>query len=254
MKDLKQRLISAIVGIVILLFVLYKGGVILNAVIFILSLEALRELYVAFGKKDISLNHVSLLIGTVLLFCLEDRVRFEFSLIAVLIISFAAVLFTEKYSIEDTTYTVFSFVYTSYMLNLMSVLENKYLYLVFVIAFSTDTFAYFTGNFFGKHKLIPKVSPNKSVEGAIGGIIGCFILSLIYMNSMNIVIETFSVIFIIIASIAGQIGDLMASKIKRITGIKDYAKIIPGHGGVLDRFDSIIMVIPFVYILQFILN
>ena len=127
------------------------------------------------------------------------------------------------------------------------------IYLVFIIAFSTDTFAYFVGSSIGKHKLIPKVSPNKSIEGSIGGVLGCLILTLIYFKYINLPISIVAVLFIIVASISGQVGDLIASKIKRVTGIKDYAKILPGHGGILDRFDSTILVIPFVYMLQYFL-
>lgn len=124
--------------------------------------------------------------------------------------------------------------------------------LVFVGAWVTDTFAYFTGFFFGKHKLIPSVSPKKTVEGAVGGtlfaMIGYAVVGMIYGYSVtNIIILTVVGLF---ASIISQFGDLSASLIKRHYGIKDYGKLFPGHGGVLDRFDSILAVSAFLYVVN----
>ncbi|MBP2025486.1 phosphatidate cytidylyltransferase [Peptoniphilus stercorisuis] len=254
MTELQKRVLTGIVGIVVLLFVLMQGGIFLKLALFLLSVEVVRELYNAFRNIKINLNIISLLIGCISLFIFEIyEVSLDFSIILVLISSFIFVLFSEKYSLNDIAFTVFSFIYGPYLLNLLYGLDKSLIYLVFIIAFSTDTFAYFIGSAIGKHKLIPKVSPNKSIEGALGGIIGCLVLTLIYFYYIKLPINILSIIFIIIASMAGQIGDLFASKIKRITGIKDYAKILPGHGGILDRFDSTILIIPFIYILQFFL-
>lgn len=113
----------------------------------------------------------------------------------------------------------------------------------------TDTFAYFTGRFFGNHKLIPSISPKKTVEGAIGGIIGsivgCVIFALLFPQS-NVSLYL-GVVIGLLGSLVAQIGDLVASAIKRNCYIKDFGKIIPGHGGILDRFDSILFVSPFIY-------
>ncbi len=121
--------------------------------------------------------------------------------------------------------------------------------LVFVGAWVTDTFAYFTGFFFGKHKLIPEVSPKKTVEGAIGGTlfatVGFALTAVIYGYGIkNVIIISIVGIF---ASIVSQFGDLSASLIKRFYNIKDYGSLFPGHGGVLDRFDSILAVSAFLY-------
>ncbi len=129
------------------------------------------------------------------------------------------------------------------------------LIMAIVIAFSTDIFAYFTGMFFGRHKLIPAVSPKKTVEGAIGGtlisaaaFVGCgFLYSHLYDGVQPNVFSLF--ICGAALSIVSQIGDLIASFIKRESGIKDYGKLFPGHGGVLDRFDSVIAVAPILYLL-----
>ena len=122
-----------------------------------------------------------------------------------------------------------------------------FLGLVFTAAFATDVFAYFTGYFFGKHKLIPKVSPKKTVEGAVGGIVFATLAFLLYGVIVGLATDyTVNYLILLISglllSVISQIGDLTASLIKRERGIKDYGVIFPGHGGVLDRFDSVIAV------------
>ncbi len=121
-------------------------------------------------------------------------------------------------------------------------------------AWMTDVMAYFVGSFCGKHKLCPKISPKKTVEGAIGGVVGCVITTLIlYAVFVNFVFETANVNYVAVGimsailSIISMSGDLTASVIKRNFGIKDFGKLIPGHGGILDRFDSIIFVLVALY-------
>jgi phosphatidate cytidylyltransferase len=122
-----------------------------------------------------------------------------------------------------------------------------YWYFIFIGAWITDTFAYFTGMLFGKHKLIPNVSPKKTVEGAIGGVVFCMIFFVGYgaiVNSLTPYNISLGLIALagILSALVSMIGDLSMSVIKRTYGIKDYGKIFPGHGGVLDRFDSILAV------------
>ena len=126
--------------------------------------------------------------------------------------------------------------------------SGKYIFvLIFVGAWVTDTFAYFTGMFFGKHKLIEDVSPKKTIEGSIGGIFFCalffvgfgFVTEFFFERNANML---FLAVSGVIASVISQVGDLIMSVIKRHYGIKDYGKIFPGHGGMLDRFDSILAV------------
>ena len=121
------------------------------------------------------------------------------------------------------------------------------LWLIFIAAFATDTFAYFTGCFLGKHKLCPEVSPKKTVEGAIGGVLGCVLCFGIYalVVSKSVVVNLPSLLTLaVVVSVASQFGDLSASIIKRQFGIKDYGRLFPGHGGVLDRFDSVLFTAP----------
>ena len=129
------------------------------------------------------------------------------------------------------------------------------MWFVFWAAWGTDIFAYLIGKNFGKHKLMfKKVSPNKSLEGCIGGIFGAILLSLIYAivcnNIFNIDISYITVTVVaLLLSVISQIGDLAASSVKRYCEIKDYGHLIPGHGGMLDRIDSVIFVLPFAYFL-----
>ncbi len=122
-----------------------------------------------------------------------------------------------------------------------------YWYFIFIGAWVTDTFAYFTGVFFGKHKLIPNVSPKKTVEGAIGGVVFCIAFFVGYGAIINSLTDyNISLVLLgfagLLSAFVSMIGDLSMSVIKRTYGIKDYGKIFPGHGGVLDRFDSILAV------------
>ena len=124
---------------------------------------------------------------------------------------------------------------------------------VFLASWGTDIFAYLIGKHFGKHKFT-QISPNKSIEGCVGGILGAVVAILIYTfvcnNVFNMSINYFYAIFIsILLSCISQIGDLAASSIKRYCGIKDYSNLIPGHGGMLDRIDSVLFLAPFAYLL-----
>ena len=166
---------------------------------------------------------------------------------------------TKEISVVFTTsvYITVSFtciVLLRYSKNLDSVLSDYVYLFIFIGAWITDIFAYFGGRFFGKHKLCPKVSPKKTIEGSVCGIIFCSAFFVLYAYIISR-IENISVNYIAIAligvviSVISQLGDLAASAIKRDYGVKDYGKIFPGHGGVLDRFDSILAVSAFLYML-----
>ncbi len=122
-------------------------------------------------------------------------------------------------------------------------------YAPFIAAFMSDTSAYFVGKFFGKHKLAPVISPKKTVEGLLGGFVGALVSMLIYGLVLQFAFSLqvnylYAVIYGVVGSVAGVFGDLSFSAIKRQVGIKDYGNLIPGHGGILDRFDSVVIVAP----------
>lgn len=124
-----------------------------------------------------------------------------------------------------------------------------YILLPFILAFTSDSGAYFAGRFFGKHKLAPVISPNKTIEGVVGGVLGAIVGMMIYCLVLDLgfgfrVNYFFALAYGILGSLAAVFGDLSFSAVKRQTGIKDYGNLIPGHGGVLDRFDSMTIVAP----------
>ncbi len=154
-------------------------------------------------------------------------------------------------------YVVFGF---SSVVLLRETAHGAYIYLlIFLSAWITDTGAYFTGVCFGKHKLIPDVSPKKTVEGAVGGVITC-ILTFVLFGWIVSLISDLTPHYLrlalvgFVASIVSMVGDLIASLLKRKYGVKDYGKLFPGHGGVMDRFDSVLATAPFLYILVDALN
>ena len=139
--------------------------------------------------------------------------------------------------------------------------QGKYMYLIiFLSAWICDTFAYFTGRFFGKHKLIPAISPKKTIEGAIGGIIFTFIAMMGYGCLLKYAFKYDGISFVhlailgVILPIVSQIGDLIASCIKRQYDIKDFGNVFPGHGGVIDRFDSPMLVAPVICLINAIVS
>lgn len=146
------------------------------------------------------------------------------------------------------------FMINIYLLRCIQPGGKLYIWLPFIIAWLTDTFAYFAGRFLGKHKLIPSVSPKKTIEGSIGGIAGAVIIMVLYMyicrKFFGMVPDYFKgVVAAVIISVLAQIGDLVASCIKREHGVKDFGSLMPGHGGIMDRFDSVIFISPVVYCL-----
>lgn len=163
-----------------------------------------------------------------------------------------------KTTIKDIAITLFGICYIPLFLMYMPLLmgsENGKLLVWFIIiaAWGTDIFAYIVGKTIGKHKF-SKISPNKSIEGCIGGIIGAVTLTLVYTLGINTYLGM-NINYLIIGliscllSIIGQLGDFSASSIKRYVGIKDFSNLLPGHGGMLDRIDSLIFIAPFAYFL-----
>lgn len=249
MKDLFIRTASGIIGIILLVLIVSKGGIYLSTSILLLSLIGLREFYKAIHNMDIKpIGYIGLL-G-----CLGLYLSVLFPIITLdlvfTIISIISLLnvFNKKVDLKDITFTLLGILYLPFLLFHVSYLDGtNYIWLVFIISFGTDTFAYLAGNLFGKNKLCPTISPKKTIEGSIGGIIGSLILTIIFALVLRIDPLWKLILLSILASVLSQLGDLVASKIKRTAGIKDYGFIMPGHGGVLDRFDSIILTAPIIY-------
>lgn len=252
---MKKRFISAMImlPLLILLIVrgipLYIGGAVLMII-------GLHEFYSAFENIDYRPIKVlgyayAVFVFFANLYGLRSEV-YSFALFIVFIVSILYVL-SQKINVMDLCLTFCGILYVCMCFNYIILTVNNinngkiFVWLIFIIAFATDIFAYFVGRRYGKNKLIPKVSPKKTIEGSLGGIAASVIFSVIFGIAFNLPILVM-IIVSLIGSIVAQLGDLIASSIKRYTGIKDFGKIIPGHGGVLDRFDSVLLVAPYVYL------
>lgn len=261
-----ERLISGIVLLAMIIFFGVTGGNYLFGFVCVISLIGLFELYRAAGIGKTSLAVVGYLaaIGLdIILFC--DGEHYEMMLIIgfLLLLLVFYVITYPTYQIEQVAITFFGVFYVSGMLSYLYRLRQLedgvwMIWLAFIGAWGSDTCAYCVGKLFGKHHLpeqLAKLSPKKSIEGCIGGVVGAAFLGAIYSMFVknNIVgVGNPMLAFAIMCgagSVISQFGDLAASAIKRNHGIKDYGKLIPGHGGILDRFDSVIFTAPLVYIL-----
>ena len=179
--------------------------------------------------------------------------------------TFAYIIFKKlEVTVIDVAITFLTIIYSPFMFAFVKLLlaqTNGRIFLLLAIAYAsaTDTFAYEIGSRFGKHKLCPIVSPKKSIEGSIAGIIASVVISVAICAITNTYFNTsFNLIIMgvmgVVFSIIGQIGDLAASSIKRYCGEKDFSQLLPGHGGVLDRLDSILFISPFLYIFLYLCN
>ncbi|MCG8542533.1 MAG: phosphatidate cytidylyltransferase [Clostridia bacterium] len=251
-----KRVISSVLAIPLLIFLVNSGGVVLKISTLIIVLIALKEFYSSFHAKNIfPLSYVGYLF-TIFMYWAASSTYIHISFILITLTLLVIFLFAKKVTLNDISITLLGYIYISYLLLhiiLTSNLDSRlFIWYIFIIAWSADTSAYFAGTFlgtkiFGDRKLFPKVSPNKTIEGFIGGIVGSSLFSLLfaYLFMQRFMIHSIALGFL--GSIISQIGDLIASKIKRSMEIKDFGNVMPGHGGILDRFDSILLVAPFVY-------
>jgi len=253
-----RRVLTGFAGGAFIALITYLGGSLYDFVFLGITCIAIYELSKVFFNDGFDYGAVMNYMFAIALFIekiTENRHFFDFFLFLYISIIFLIYIFNKKVTVKKVSEIIFMVQYVVFFMYHMMLMNNsKFVWLVYIIAFGTDTFAYFTGKFFGKNKLYPEVSPNKTVEGAIGGIIGSTILSLIYFNYLSINKYFYIIIFSVSASVFSMAGDLTASKIKREYKIKDFGNLLPGHGGIMDRFDSVLFVAPTVYyfILHFI--
>jgi len=264
---MRKRVISAIVFVLLWIAILVIDNRWFDTVfVIVLSMMATYEYNRAFkgiGRKPIS--WISYLGCVSIIFC-SGLIQPEYRIMLIKILlplaligAFGFMIFSNvKRSMSDLAITVLGLLYiplTFAFMKLILGLEYGRFYILFVFcgAFISDTCAFLVGSKFGKTKLAPDISPNKTIEGSIGGIIGVLaaftILAIVGKYSLDINVNIVYWLFVgLVASVAGQFGDLTASAIKRYCKIKDFGNIMPGHGGILDRFDSLMFVAPIVYI------
>lgn len=263
-----KRILTAGIGLVIMLpFVIFSDTFMLLIFTAVLSAVGVYEMLKCIGKqKELILTvaceavtiSVQILARTV-----EDDTEYLgclFLICAVFCtVMLASAVFSHgRISIADSATLSAMTVYIAFGFSSLILLRDmKYGFVLFVLWFAIpwicDAMAYFTGMRFGKHKLIPDVSPKKTIEGAVGGILGTMVIILIFgvvskfgfgmqPNYVGLIVVT------VVGCLVSQCGDLIASLIKREHGVKDYGKVFPGHGGVMDRFDSCIATGPFIYL------
>lgn len=242
-----KRIITSAVGIPILYAVVSAGGALLSGVVLMFALVGMFEYYEAVAKKR-CICHVIAYLAAFSLFLRPEHLS-VIALGLVVSVLCAMVVFHEKISITDVAVTIVGFFYIAFLLHFILPVRAHnvlWVWLIFISAFGSDTSAFFVGRTFGKHKLT-KLSPNKTVEGAVGGIVGAFVLGMLYAYFVNVDFLQIGLICAV-GAVFSQMGDLAASAIKRSTGIKDFGKLLPGHGGVLDRFDSVLFTAPIIYV------
>lgn len=251
---MKTRILSGLL-LLPLLAVVYLGGWLLHLLCFAIAVLGLRELAGGFRHMDVKID---LRIGygaTILLYGGSLLVPgADFLLLWVVVAAVASMLTLfdrERRKPADAMATFLGLVYVVFF-SYHAVLidrssEPVFLWFVLLAAFGTDILAYFSGYLFGRHKLCPAISPKKTVEGAIGGTLGSVLLctGAAVLLVPHLLFQSAAIG--LLGSIAAQLGDLSASALKRHMEIKDYGDLIPGHGGVLDRFDSVLFTAPFVY-------
>lgn len=258
----KTRLLSGIVLVIVLIILVGTGGPQLYAALLTASLIGLTELYkvVKIHNNVLGVAGYLAAIGYYELLSL-NRMEYvvPFIILFLMLVMSVYVFAYPKFHAEQVTMAFFGMFYVAVMLSF--VYQTRELpdggvmvWLIFLSSWGCDTCAYCVGMLFGRHKMAPVLSPKKSVEGGIGGILGAALLGAIFALCMNQFAGASAspMLCAVICGVGGaisQVGDLAASAIKRNHEIKDYGKLIPGHGGILDRFDSVIFTAPMIYYL-----
>lgn len=263
------RLISSIVIVILALGFTIMGGYPLALVLCVVSMIGLFEFYRAtkVRKPEQKINALEVVgfAGMLIYYLLMMSPVVEKYLLLILISILISLMFVyvfsfPKHTAEEVMAAFFGIVYVPVMLSFIYLTRslqygNYIVWLIFISSWINDTCAYCTGMLIGKHKLSPKLSPKKSIEGSIGGVVGAAIVAGLFgffVVERAVSNQALTWIFVIIGAVGAvvaQIGDLAASAIKRNYELKDYGKIIPGHGGILDRFDSVIFTAPMIYFL-----
>jgi phosphatidate cytidylyltransferase len=271
-----KRFISAMIGLVLFFAIIFLPPYVFGTVIFIIAVIAIHEYNNCLKKAGFNNYRAAVYLPAfVILFTVYKFEKGIDTLLSIKYVTAASLVFFiilittyifthQKHNLKDVYSTVFGMAYLAPLFCTLVAVRyfsygNYHIYLAFGGAWMTDTFAYYAGKLFGKKKLIPLISPNKTKAGAIGGLIGTTVCTVVYgyiMNENVYANEINMIVFVVLGvMLAGfsQIGDLIASAIKRQAKIKDFGNLMPGHGGALDRFDSVLFTsaITLAYVLMF---
>lgn len=252
---MKTRVLSGLI-MVPLLAILYFGGYILFAACILIGIMGVREFYKGFEAMDIRPNFIIACISAAGLYAINIAGgRYEWYMLwlfASVLLSLLYLFNIEHRKLEDAMATITGIFYVVFFSFHVTLVDQTgpysiMVWLIVITAFGTDIMAYFSGYCFGKHKLCPKISPKKTIEGSVGGTLGSVILSGLFGWFFMPEVFVHCLVIGLLGGIVSQFGDLTASIFKRKMGIKDYGNLIPGHGGILDRFDSVLFTGPMVY-------
>ena len=267
-----ERLLISLIGIPLLLYIIAKGGFLFFALVVIISIVSMNEFY-NFPKSSIdiktrffgaiscilfALNYSTVYTPTEYLPYINKDLIIISLIIAFILYIMIELLIPNRRLIETIFYTVFGVIYIPFLLcSLIAISDfdhlngSRFTLLLFVTVWMADSAAYFVGNAFGRTKMIESISPKKTIEGFIGGYIGSLLCVFIftYFELLKFSLTTLQIILLSISiGIFGQLGDFFESMIKRNYKIKDSSNLLLGHGGFLDRFDSIIISSPLIFI------
>lgn len=263
---LKTRVITAIIGIIIAVGAVTMGGILFNAILFILALVGWNEYFSMFRKvPSTKVWSATGALGILLVLgpMIFGLYKISLFLLVLSVISMAVYYTLKRKGGELSTLmnTVGGFFYVATGLASLMILRDSSMYestglaienvemgvliiwLLLLTTWASDTFAYFAGRFWGMRKIVPHISPNKTLEGFVGGFVGCVIVGALYAFIVGVPFYMGLGVGIIVGIVA-PLGDLFESKLKRYAGIKDSGQLLPGHGGFLDRFDSLLFAAP----------
>lgn len=255
---MKNRVLSSIILLLIFIPFIIKGGTFFAGLVLVVGVLAFKELFdlkLKERKLSILIEVLAYLaVGFLILNNYQSKeltVILDYRILTFMLFSFLVPLViigdNEKYNLQDALYLLGSVLFIGFSFNLMILIRNysvtHFVYFMLIACF-TDSFALFIGKLIGKNKLAEKISPNKTVEGFIGGtMMGTFIGMIYYLTVINNHIPFTQILIVTLTlSMIGQIGDLVFSQIKRYYKQKDFSNLIPGHGGILDLFDSIVFI------------
>jgi phosphatidate cytidylyltransferase len=269
---MKARVVSACAAILLLAVIVYLGETAIGLAVFVLAAAGVREFNGALEKAGFKPVYVLSYLSCLPVLYLAVAGLMPWQVIAMMdgkysdaaalclfvlvVLASCFVMFSGgRYKIADAAVTLTGIFYVVCMLSFVTLtrsMDKGYLYIwfIFIGAWATDTFAFFTGITIGKTKIVPSISPKKTLEGCIGGVLGCMLAMVVFGRCFNDALQIPVAHLAVLGFICGvisQLSDWSASAVKRAAGLKDYGNIMPGHGGVLDRLDSILFTAPAVY-------
>lgn len=260
---MKQRILTTFITLMVFVPVILAGNWLMKILLTIVAVIALMELLYMKKIPILSFPSVISSAGLILMILSEVDLQHELNFFTERVMIFIALLlliytvFSEnRFSVEDAAFTLFGTIYIGAGFRSFILIRHTGIHLLLLILFvvwSTDTFAYLIGRKIGKRKLAPAISPNKTIEGSLGGTLSAMAVASVYLMFVDFQHSFVYMLFMMfILSISGQLGDLAESAIKRYYGVKDSGKILPGHGGFLDRFDSLLFAMTFAVLLNLI--